>query len=122
MDEKNRTSQDKSTASTLSAAAKTGKAVSNIAKGAATGNMYGAALAALKSSKKWLIPVIGLLLIPLVIVAMMPSIMADENTPCSSNTLRWRSRQSAEATHESGNCASWLRRSAFSAAWMLTLT
>jgi len=75
MDEKNRTSQDKSTASTLSAAAKTGKAVSNIAKGAATGNMYGAALAALKSSKKWLIPVIGLLLIPLVIVAMMPSII-----------------------------------------------
>ena len=53
----------------------TGKAVANIAKGAASGGVHGAALAAAKSSKKWIIPAVALLLLPVIIVAMLPSVI-----------------------------------------------
>ena len=48
--------QQTSTESTVAGAAKTGKAISNIAKGAAAGGAHGAAIEAGKSSAKWLIP------------------------------------------------------------------
>ncbi len=67
--------QKSSAASTAAAAAKTGKAIANIAKGAAHGGLYGAALSAARSSKKWLVPVIALLFLPIVLVAMLPSII-----------------------------------------------
>ena len=51
--------QQTSTESTVAGAAKTGKAISNIAKGAAAGGAHGAAIEAGKSSAKWLIPLIA---------------------------------------------------------------
>ncbi len=74
MDSRNN-GQKNSAASSVAAAAKTGKAIANIAKGAAHGGMYGAALAAASSSKKWLVPVLGVLLLPIILVAMLPSII-----------------------------------------------
>lgn len=50
MAEEQRT-RGESAASSVKAAAKTGKAVADIAKGAATGGAHGAALAAVKHSK-----------------------------------------------------------------------
>lgn len=72
-DEKSR--QQTSTESTVAGAAKTGKAISNIAKGAAAGGAHGAAIEAGKSSAKWLIPLIAAVLLPLILVAMLPSII-----------------------------------------------
>ena len=57
--------QQTSTESTVAGAAKTGKAISNIAKGAAAGGAHGAAIEAGKSSAKWLIPLIAAVLLPL---------------------------------------------------------
>ena len=74
MNEENRT-QNASAEANVKAAAKTGKAVANIAKGAATGGVHGAALEAAKSSKKWIIPLIAALMLPLVLIAMLPSII-----------------------------------------------
>lgn len=74
MDSRNQ-EQKQSAASTVASAAKTGKAISNIARGAAHGGMYGAALAAAVSSKKWLLPILALALIPIVLVALLPSII-----------------------------------------------
>lgn len=74
MNEENR-AQNTTAESNVKAAAKTGKAVANIAKGAATGGVHGAALEAAKSSKKWIVPVVAALLIPLILVAMLPSII-----------------------------------------------
>lgn len=65
--------QQTSTESTVAGAAKTGKAISNIAKGAAAGGAHGAAIEAGKSSAKWLIPLIAAVLLPLILVAMLPS-------------------------------------------------
>ena len=67
--------QQTSTESTVASAAKTGKAISNIAKGAAAGGAHGAAIEAGKSSAKWLIPLIAAVLLPLILVAMLPSII-----------------------------------------------
>lgn len=67
--------QQTSTESTVAGAAKTGKAISNIAKGAAAGGAHGAAIEAGKSSAKWLIPLIAAVLLPLILVAMLPSII-----------------------------------------------
>ena len=67
--------QQTSTESTVTGAAKTGKAISNIAKGAAAGGAHGAAIEAGKSSAKWLIPLIAAVLLPLILVAMLPSII-----------------------------------------------
>lgn len=67
--------QQTSTESTVAGAAKTGKAISNIAKGAAAGGAHGAAIEARKSSAKWLIPLIAAVLLPLILVAMLPSII-----------------------------------------------
>ena len=67
--------QQTSTESTVAGAAKTGKAISNIAKGAAAGGAHGAAIEAGKSSAKWLIPLIATVLLPLILVAMLPSII-----------------------------------------------
>jgi len=55
------------------AAAKTGKAVANIAKGAATGGIHGAALATSKQAKAWIAVLVAVLCIPLVLVSMLPS-------------------------------------------------
>lgn len=66
----------KSTAeATVVNAAKTGKAIANVAKGAATGGVQGVALEAAKSSKKWIVPVIAAVLLPLLIIAMLPSVI-----------------------------------------------
>lgn len=67
--------QQTSSESTVAGAAKTGKAISNIAKGAAAGGAHGAAIEAGKSSAKWLIPLIAAVLLPLILVAMLPSII-----------------------------------------------
>ena len=49
------TRQEKSSVeSTVGGAAKTGKAIANIAKGAAVGGAHGAAIEAAKTSKKWI--------------------------------------------------------------------
>ena len=57
MSEENRPQQS-SAESTVAGAAKTGKAIASIAKGAATGGAHGAAVEAAKSSKKWIIPIV----------------------------------------------------------------
>ena len=67
--------QRNSLGSSAKAAAKTGKAVSNIVKGAASGGLSGAALLAGKNKKKWLIPIACVLLIPVIIIAMLPTII-----------------------------------------------
>lgn len=74
MPEEQRT-QGESAGASVKAAAKTGKAVSDIAKGAATGGAHGAALATVKHSKKWIEILVGLLLLPILIVAMLPVII-----------------------------------------------
>ena len=74
MPEEQRT-QGESAGASVKAAVKTGKAVSDIAKGAATGGAHGAALAAVKHSKKWIGILVGLLLLPILIVAMLPVII-----------------------------------------------
>ena len=75
MSEENRREHNSAADSSVRAAAKTGKAVANIAKGAATGGIHGAALATAKSSKKWIIALVALLMLPVIIVAMLPSII-----------------------------------------------
>ena len=75
MSEEQRTQQTNTAESTVHAAAKTGKAVANIAKGAATSGVHGAALATAKNSKKWIIAVVAMLMLPVLIIAMLPSII-----------------------------------------------
>ena len=75
MSEEQRTQQTNTAESTVHAAAKTGKAVANIAKGAATGGVYGAALATANNSKKWIIALVALAMLPVLIIAMLPSII-----------------------------------------------
>ena len=70
-----RKAQNNSAESTAKSAAKAGKAVSNIARGAATGGSHGAALETAKASKKWVIALVGIILIPVLIVAMLPSVI-----------------------------------------------
>lgn len=74
MPEEQRTSGESSAASARGAA-KTGKAIANIAKGAATGGAHGAALAAVKESKKWIAGIVILLLLPVLIVLMLPVVI-----------------------------------------------
>ena len=61
--------------STVDGAAKTGKAIANIAKGAAVGGAHGAAVEAAKASKKWIAVIVALIALPIVIVAMLPSVI-----------------------------------------------
>ncbi len=75
MSEENRREQGNSAESSVKAAAKTGKAVANIAKGAATEGILGAALETAKASKKWIIVLVAVLMLPVIIVAMLPSII-----------------------------------------------
>lgn len=75
MSEENRFQERDSAESSVKAAAKTGKTIANIAKGAATGGVHGAALMAAKSSKKWIAVLAALLLLPILLVAMLPSII-----------------------------------------------
>ena len=51
MADENRNAQNNSAESTVKSAVKTGKAVSNITRGAATGGIHGAALETAKASK-----------------------------------------------------------------------
>ena len=74
MSEENRPQQS-SAESTVAGAAKTGKAIASIAKGAATGGAHGAAVEAAKSSKKWIIPIVAVILLPVLIIAMLPSVI-----------------------------------------------
>ena len=75
MADENRNAQNNSAESTVKSAVKTGKAVSNITRGAATGGIHGAALETAKASKKWIFALVGIILIPIVIVAMLPSVI-----------------------------------------------
>lgn len=75
MTEENRTQRSNTADSAVASAAKTGKAIANIAKGAATGGVHGAALAAAGNAKKWIIPIIALALLPVLILAMLPSVI-----------------------------------------------
>lgn len=67
--------QESSVASSVQAGVKTGKAISNIAKGAASGGVHGAALAALSSNKKYILAIAVVLMIPILVIAMLPSII-----------------------------------------------
>ena len=70
------TRQEKSSVeSTVGGAAKTGKAIANIAKGAAVGGAHGSAVEAGKASKKWIAVIVALIALPIVIVAMLPSVI-----------------------------------------------
>lgn len=75
MSEENKREQGNAAESSVKAAAKTGKAVANIAKGAATGGVHGAALETAKASKKWIIALVAAIMLPVLIVAMLPSII-----------------------------------------------
>ena len=75
MAENNNKEQGNSAESSVRAAAKTGKTVANIAKGAATGGIHGAAVEAAKSSKKWIIPIVAIILLPILVIAMLPTII-----------------------------------------------
>lgn len=75
MAENNNKEQGNSAESSVRAAAKTGKAVANIAKGATTGGIHGAAVEAAKSSKKWIIPIVAIILLPILVIAMLPTII-----------------------------------------------
>lgn len=74
MAEEQRT-QGESAASSVKGAVKTGKAVAEIAKGAATGGVHGAALAAVKHSKKWIGILAIILLLPVLLIAMLPVVI-----------------------------------------------
>lgn len=74
MSEENR-QQQSSAESTVAGAAKTGKAIASIAKGAVTGGAHGAAVEAAKSSKKWTIPIAAVILLSVLIIAMLPSVI-----------------------------------------------
>lgn len=67
--------QEKSAAGAVEAGAKTGKAIANIAKGAASGGVPGAIGAAVLENKQLIIAAGALLLIPVLILAMLPSII-----------------------------------------------
>lgn len=75
MADENRNAQNNSAEGTVKSAVKTGKAVSNITRGAATGGIHGAALETAKASKKWIFALVGIILIPIMIVAMLPSVI-----------------------------------------------
>lgn len=75
MSDNMRNEQGKSAEGSVRAAAKTGKAIANIAKGAATGGVHGAALETAKSSKKWIAVIVGIVLLPVLVVAMLPTII-----------------------------------------------
>ena len=75
MPDENRSAQERSAESTVRSAAKAGKAVSNIAKGAAAGGIHGAALETAKESRKWIIALVGVILLPVILLAMLPSII-----------------------------------------------
>ncbi len=75
MPEGNKAPSRKAPESAVESIAETGKVVAEIAKGAATKGWYGAAAAAVKTSKKWLGPVVLMLIVPILIVTMLPSII-----------------------------------------------
>lgn len=78
MTEVNRTERSNAADATLASAAKTGKGIANIAKGASTGGVHGAAVAMAWNAKRWIGPVIILALLPVLIMAMLPSIIFGE--------------------------------------------
>lgn len=65
-------SQQRNAAESAVTAAKTGKAVANIAKGAAAGGVHGAVLS---TARLWLVPVVAVLILPILIAAMLPSVI-----------------------------------------------
>lgn len=68
--------QENSAASAVESSAKTGKAISKIVQGAASGGVHGAALAAASSGKKYVLAVVVVaLLIPILLITMLPSII-----------------------------------------------
>lgn len=75
MAEEDQRTKGESAVASAKGAAKTGKAIANIAKGAATGGAHGAALAAAKQSKKWIAAIAALLLLPVLLVLMLPVII-----------------------------------------------
>ena len=65
-------SQRRNAAESAVTAAKTGKAVANIAKGAAAAGVHGAVLS---TARLWLVPVVAVLMLPILIAAMLPSVI-----------------------------------------------
>ena len=63
MADKNNQERSQAADAQVSSAAKTGKTISKIAVGAATGGIHGAVLATAKASKKWLGVIAGVLLL-----------------------------------------------------------
>jgi len=75
MGEENKSQQESATGK-AQASAKTEKAISNITKGAAAGGMHGAALGAAKSSKKYIFGIMAVVvLLPVLVISMLPSII-----------------------------------------------
>ena len=77
-------------ANTIHGVLRTGKAISNIAKGAAAGGPYGAAIAGALAAQKHIgaitIAVIALLMLPVLFVLMLPSVIFGGLTNAGSST------------------------------------
>ena len=67
--------QKQSAAHNAAGAAKAGKAIANVAKGAASGGLTGLELAKSKTGKKLILVAVALLMIPIIILAMLPTII-----------------------------------------------
>ena len=65
----------KSSVDTALTAARTGKAIADIAKGAAVGGAYGAVIGITKASKKWIPVVATVVVLPVLFIAMLPTII-----------------------------------------------
>lgn len=82
-----------STANTIRGAIRTGKVISNAAKGAAAGGPYGAAIGALLGAKNHIGPIVAavvfLLLVPVLFILLLPSVifggLTDSNVSGNSN-------------------------------------
>ncbi len=75
MSEAQRNEQSNQANAAIRSAAKTGKVIANVAKGAATGGAHGAAFAAVGSSKKIIIAIVAVIMVPILFLAMLPSII-----------------------------------------------
>lgn len=75
MADENRRKLQNEAASLVAGAAKTGKAVAKIAKGTAAGGWYGAAISAAWSLKKYIPAIVAVLLLPVIIIVMLPSMI-----------------------------------------------
>ncbi len=75
MSGEDRAPESRAAESAVEAVAETGRVAAQIARGAAVGGLQGAAAAAVRASGKRLGPALLLLLVPLLVVAMLPSVV-----------------------------------------------